>query len=63
MTYMFYLLVVLAISSQRRSMMFEFNEGYTYDMPPHFGGVQGDGMADLQYDDCHRPSADQLPDR
>lgn len=31
--------------------MFQFAEGYTYNMPPHFGGVEGDGMQNLQYDD------------
>ncbi len=31
--------------------MFRFLEGYSYTMPPHFGGVEGDGMQNLQYDD------------
>ena len=42
--------------------MFQFNEGYTYNMPPHFGGVQGDGMQNLQYDDVTSVGINYLTD-
>ncbi len=31
--------------------MFRFEEGYTYGMPPHFGGVKGNDQQNLRYDD------------
>jgi acetoacetate decarboxylase len=42
--------------------MFHFEEGYTYNMPPHFGGVEGDGLQNLRYDDVSSIAISYLTD-
>lgn len=42
--------------------MFQFRDDYVYNMPPHFGGTEGDGMANLQYNDCTVIAVNYLTD-
>lgn len=42
--------------------MFQFEEGYTYGIPPHFGGVEGGGYNPLPYDDVTSIAISYLTD-